>query len=101
MALRKRLNEIIEIKMNITRREFLLLQKLSAENDMGPYEYAKNIVSNWITHQMLGQYRPIFNNMTIEELAEFFGDFKDDGTVNTETSAAAKLKEKVDKEKNK
>ena len=101
MSLRKRLNEPIEIKAVITRREFLLLKKIAESNQLGPYEYARNILKNWIKAQLRGRYKSIYDSMTIEELAEFYGDLDDNGNIQYLTSAAKKLKDKVDKDKDK
>lgn len=98
MGRRKRLDEHIEIKVTITRREFLLLKRLAEKNNMGPYEYGRNILRSWLKSQMLGRYRTIYEQMKLKELAEFFGDLDDDGKINYATSAAKKLRDKLEAE---
>jgi len=98
MGRRKRLDEPIEIKVTITRREFLVIKKMAEPHGLGPYEYARNIISGWIRDKVLAKYRYFYDRMSLRELVEFFGDLDDDGGVQFNSSAAKALRDKLNAE---
>ncbi len=95
MTIRDRNNEYIQITINLTRRELLLLKKLAEQNNSGPYEYTRSIIKGWIEGQLRGEYRKIFGEMEIEEYANYFGDLDDEGNVEYVKSEAYRQKAKI------
>lgn len=95
MAINKGNDQVIRMDLFFTRREYFLLKKIAAKEGIGVGEYISNIVRNWTFSQMRGKYRKLFDDMNILECANLFGDIKDDGEINFETSVVATEKQKV------
>lgn len=92
----------MRIELYISRREYMLLKKIAANESLTLLEYATNIIRGWVDRQLRGEYQKLFNGMTVLEYANLFGDIKKDGTVNYGTSSVAREKKKIrDKYKDK
>ena len=50
------------------------LNKISAMNNMTPNEYVEDKMSIHLEEQARGYYKGLFNNMTILEIYNLFGD---------------------------
>lgn len=96
-------NKPMRVELTITRREYMLLKKIAADNSLSLNDYASNVLRGWIRSQMRGEYQKLFNKMDALELANLFGDIKKDGKIKTEGTPVErerqKIKDKYKKEK--
>ncbi len=88
-------NKDMRVELIISRREYMLLKKIAAANEMSLNDYASNILQGWIRGQLRGEYQKLFNKMDYLELANLFGDVKKDGKIKTENSPVEREKQKI------
>jgi hypothetical protein len=85
----------MRIELYISRREYMLIKKIAADEGLTLLDYATNVLRGWINNQLKGEYRKMFNKMNILECANLFGDVKKDGKINFETSSVEREKKMI------
>lgn len=91
----ERNNKDMRVELIISRREYMLLKRIAAANEMSLNDYASNILQGWIRGQLRGEYQKLFNKMDYLELANMFGDVKNDGKIKTENTPVEREKQKI------
>jgi hypothetical protein len=91
----ERNNKMMRIDLEVTRREYMVLKRFAAANDVPLIDYISNIVRGWVRGQLRGEYSKLFAKMDDLELANLFGDVQKDGKIKTEGTPVVVEKKKI------
>jgi len=63
-----------EYVITVDDREAAAIVAIANKNGVSPRVYVESILKNWIAGQVRGYYQNVFNQSTIQELVDIFGE---------------------------
>ena len=63
----------MEFTIDITAKEARAMQVIANNQDKTPKELLELLIRRFVTEQIMGKYKALFNQMTLSELENTFG----------------------------